>query len=279
MPEMSAIRSDLESVETLRSRGWRGGIIAEHRAFTRLHVRPAVLAADVGLVAALSLAWIRLLPHVGEFWQRAFLWCSNFVGLHAGIGTVHKTWGNYISLDVPYLTVPGASPGAATWWITAFLTTLAFVGSYYISEEQLPWRYLLRGLALLQFTALAYFAVAAAKFPHDLSGYTVGMLVFGSLLIGLIPLVLGLTFFVFDFTFLQKLTLAVLSMAHLTLLMPLQYFLHAYVLHESILFMPLLYFAFGPFLDVLIFIAFYSWGMSWRNTQRSQEKHSYRSTM
>jgi len=260
---MSTMRSDLESVETLRSRGWRGGIIAEHRAFTRLQLRPAVIAGDAALVAGLSFAWIRLLPHVGEFWQRTFLWCSNFVGLHAGIATVHKAWGTHISLDVPYLTVPGASPGAATWWITAFLTTLAFVGSYYISEEQLPWRYLLRGLALLQFTSLAYFAVAAARFPHDLSGYTVGMLVFGSLLIGLIPLVLGLTYFVFDFTFLQKLSLAVLSMAHLTLLMPLQYFLHAYILHQSILFMPLLYFALGPFLDVLIFIAFYSWGMSW----------------
>jgi hypothetical protein len=27
--------------------------------------------------------------------------------------------------------------------------------------------------------------------------------------------------------------------------------------------MPLLYFAFGPFLDVLIFVCFYSWAMSW----------------
>ncbi len=263
MLQISSMRSNVETVEALRSRGWRGGIIAEHRAFARLRLRPGVVATDVALVAALSWIWIRLLPDVGRLWQRIFLWCSNFVGLHAGIATVHKTWGSHVSLDVPYLTVPGASPGAATWWITAFVTTAVFFASYYISEEQLPWRYLLRGLAFLQFTALAYFAVAAARFPHDLSGYTVGMLVFGSLLIGLIPLALGLTYFVFDFTFPQKLALAVLSMAHLTLLMPLQYFLHAYILHESILFMPLLYFAFGPFLDVLIFIAFYSWGMSW----------------
>jgi len=263
MLQSSTMRTDTEAVDELRSRGWRGGIIPEHRAFARLRLRPAVLAGDVALVTVLSLAWIRLLPRVGELWQRMFLWCSNFVGLHAGIATVPKSWGHHIGLDVPYLTIPAASPGAGTWWITAFLTTFAFLGSYAISEEQLPWRYLLRGLALLQFTALAYFAVAAARFPHDLSGYTVGMLVFGSVLIGLIPLVLGLTYFIFDFTIWQKLALALISMTHLTLLMPLQYFLHAYVLHQSILFMPLLYFAFGPFLDVLIFIAFYSWAMSW----------------
>ena len=257
------MHTDLESVETLTSRGWRGGIIPQHRAFSKLRVRPWAILTNIVLVVGLSWAWIKVLPDVGILWQKIFLGCSNFVGLHAGIATVHKNWGAHVQLDVPYLTIPASSPGAATWWITAFITSAVFLGSFYISEEELPLRYLARGLALLQFTALAYFAVAAARFPHDLSGYTVGMLVFGSVLIGLIPLVLGLTHFVFEFTWWQKLGLALLSMAHLTLLMPLQYFLHAYVLHNSILFMPLLYFAFGPFLDVLIFIAFYSWGMSW----------------
>jgi hypothetical protein len=40
--------------------------------------------------------------------------------------------------------------------------------------------------------------------------------------------------------------------------------LHVYLLHGSVLFMPVLYFVFGPFLDILVFIGFYSWGMSWK---------------
>jgi hypothetical protein len=52
-------------------------------------------------------------------------------------------------------------------------------------------------------------------------------------------------------------------MAHLVLFVPQQYMLHVYLLHRSVLFMPVLYFVFGPFLDVLAFIGFYSWGMSW----------------
>jgi hypothetical protein len=49
------------------------------------------------------------------------------------------------------------------------------------------------------------------------------------------------------------------------LFIPLQYLLHAWLLHCSILFMPVLYFVCGPFLDVLIFVCFYSWGMSWQS--------------
>lgn len=50
---------------------------------------------------------------------------------------------------------------------------------------------------------------------------------------------------------------------HLLLFVPQQYILHVVLLHKSVLFMPLLYFVFGPFLDILAFVGFYSWGMSW----------------
>jgi len=141
---------------------------------------------------------------------------------------------------------------------------LLFRATYRISDEHLPWIYLLRFLALIHATALVYFAFAAARFPHDLSSYTVGMLYFGTILVGLVPPILGFTYYLFDFSFLQKLGLTLLTIAYLALFLPLQYMLHVYVLHKSILFMPLLYFAFGPFVDVLIFVSLYSWGMSWK---------------
>jgi len=84
----------------------------------------------------------------------------------------------------------------------------------------------------------------------------------------MIPIVLAFTFYLFEFSLWKKLAISVLTMGHLTFFFPLQYILHVYILHHSILFMPLLYFAFGPFLDVLIFICLYSWAMSWKS--RSQ---------
>jgi hypothetical protein len=35
------------------------------------------------------------------------------------------------------------------------------------------------------------------------------------------------------------------------------------ILEKSVLFMPVLYIAFGLPLDIVIVLAFYSWGMSW----------------
>src|SRR5947209_14218038 len=90
------------------------------------------------------------------------------------------------------------------------------------------------------------------------------MLFFGTVLTGMIPLILGFTYFLFDFSLLKKLMLSLISMGYLTLFLPFQYMLQVYILRKSILYMPLLYFAFGPFLDVLIFVSLYSWGMSWK---------------
>jgi hypothetical protein len=92
------------------------------------------------------------------------------------------------------------------------------------------------------------------------------MLVFSCVLIGLIPLLYGFTFYLLDFSLAQKIFLTSATVAHLVLFVPQQYMLHVYLLHGSVLFMPVLYFVFGPFLDILVFIGFYSWGMSWRSS-------------
>jgi hypothetical protein len=176
---------------------------------------------------------------------------------------VPQEFSRYVHFSVPYVTVSAGAPGAA-YWIMAAVTTLLLTTSFFLSGDALPWAYLLRAVSILQFTALAYFGVAAARFPHDLSGYTVSMLVFSTIFIGLVPVILGFTYYLFDFTWGRKLILTLITMAYLTLFVPIQYMLHVYVLHESIVFMPVLYFAFGPFLDVLIFICLYSWGMSWQ---------------
>jgi hypothetical protein len=45
---------------------------------------------------------------------------------------------------------------------------------------------------------------------------------------------------------------------------PLQALAHAYILHQSLLFMPVLFLLFGMPLQILVVVSFYSWGMSWR---------------
>lgn len=220
------------------------------------------------LVLSLTALWLAALPTIGRFWGKIFTYWTRVLDFKSPVMLAPQEWGRYIHFSLPYVSMAAGPSDPHTWWTSGVITLLVFAVTYGISEEYLPWIYLLRFLALIQFTALIYFAFAAARFPHDLASYTVGMLFFASILIALVPSILGFTYYIFDFSLLQKITLTVLAGAYLAILVPMQYMLHVYVLHKSILFMPILYFAFGPFVDVIVFVSIYSWGMSWKTTGR-----------
>lgn len=250
-------------IDELRHRGWRGGIIAPHRAFAYLPIRLIDVAGGLLLAIALSLGWIVALPLVGRFWRNILAFWTRALKLDGSVVMAPHHWGAHVHFGLPYVNIAAGALSPFAWWLTAVIVLLVFSATCFMPEEKTAVIYLLRFLAILQGTALVYFALAAARFPHDLPSYTEGMFLFGTILIALMPWMLGFTYYIFDFSFLQKLGLTLICMGYLTLFIPFQYMLHVYILHKSILFMPLLYFAFGPFLDVLIFVCLYSWGMSY----------------
>jgi hypothetical protein len=246
-----------------RNRGWRGGIITPHRAFVKLRIGPWRIVESFALALAGSGLWIGVLPAVGRLWERIFVFWGAELDLNSTVLMVPQGWW-HIHFALPCFSLAAGPASGMSWWITAVVTILAFVATFLLSEESLPWSYLIRGFCLLQATAIIYFAVASARFPHDLPGYTVSMLVFSCILIGLVPALYAFTFYLLNFSLAQKVFLTMVTMGHLILFVPHQYLLQVYLLHGSVLFMPVLYFVFGPFLDILAFIGFYSWGMSWR---------------
>jgi hypothetical protein len=255
------------ALDAIRRRGWRGGPIAPHRAFARMHLGARRIAESIGLGVLGTGSWIALLPAVGRLWSHIFAFWSLHLQLRSDVTLVPQGWGRHIHFMLPCFGLTAGAASGPTWWVTIGVTILAFAGSFMLGDEGLPWAYLLRGFCLLQATALVYFTVASARFPHDLPGYTISMLVFSCILIGLVPVMYAFTFYPLNFSLPQKLLLTVATMGHLVLFVPQQYMLHVYLLHVSVLFMPVLYFVFGPFLDILAFIGFYSWGMSWKASE------------
>lgn len=251
-------------LEDIRKRGWRGGLITPHRAFVRLRLTPRRLVESAALASLGTASWIALLPVVGRFWGRVLAFWGSQLGLKSDVILVPQGWGRHIHFALPCFGLAAGPATGTAWWITTGVTVLALIASFLLAEEALPWAYLIRAFCLLQATALGYFAVASARFPHDLPGYTVSMLVFSCILIGLIPVLYAFTFYLLNFSFAQKVFLTLATVVHLVLFVPQQYMLHIYLVHASVLFMPVLYFVFGPFLDILAFIGFYSWGMSWK---------------
>lgn len=258
------------ALETMRHRGWRGGVIKPHRAFVRLRLGPRRIIESAALALLGTGAWIAALPAVGRFWGHIFAFWGARLGLRSEVILVAQGWGRHIHFALPCFGLAAGPASGAAWGITTGGTVLAFVSSFLLADEALPWSYLIRGFCFLQATALGYFAVASARFPHDLPGYTVSMLVFSCIFIGLIPALYAFTFYLLNFSLLQKVFLTLATVAHLVLLVPQQYMLHVYLVHASVLFMPVLYFLFGPFLDILAFVGFYSWGMSWKAPEPSE---------
>jgi len=251
-------------LEAVRVRGWRGGLITPHRAFVRLHLRPRQIVESVVLALMGTACWIALLPAVGRLWGHILAFWGAHLGLKSDVILIPQGWGRYIHFALPCFGLAAGPASGTAWWITTGVTLLALIASFLLTEGALPWAYLIRAFCLLQATALGYFAVASARFPHDLPGYTVSMLVFSCILIGLVPVLYAFTFYLLNFSLAQKLFLTLATVTHLVLFIPQQYMLHIYLVHASVLFMPVLYFIFGPFLDILAFIGFYSWGMSWK---------------
>jgi hypothetical protein len=251
--------------QSLRYRGYRGGEIRMHRGMIRFHVSRTNILHAVLLAAALSIGWAKALPLVGQLWFAIFEYWVRALGMEASVTMMPQHWSNVLQVSLPFVGVEAGTISSLTWILTLFVTVAVFASTYWLSEEHAPWAYIARALVFIQASAQVYFAFASARFPHDIPTYTMGMLSFGVILIGMIPIVLAFTYYLFDFSLWKKFGISALLMGHLTLFFPLQYVLQVYVLHHSILFMPLLYFAFGPFLDVLIFVCFYSWAMSWKS--------------
>jgi hypothetical protein len=234
-----------------------------HRALTQFRLGTMNLIVASCLFVFFSFAWVVLLPLVCRLWTRIFAFGIRSLPLHAELGLAEHHWTRFLSFDIPYLKMEPVLPSAQIWWLTCAITVLIFVATYFISQRLIPLVYLLRAVLLVQVIALLYFAFIPASFPHTPESYLAGFITSGIVLISLVPLVFGLTYYIFDFGMPRKALLTSMTMVHLALFLPFQVLLQALVLQKTVLFMPVLYVIFGMPVDVMLVIGFYSWGMTW----------------
>jgi hypothetical protein len=245
-----------------RYRGHAGTLIAMHRA---LAVEPRTKAKAYGnlaIVVGVMAGWVLAFDWVTIAWAAILDFGQAVFGMNGYALRLQYELG----LKFPYLGFSSALPGPWLWILGAVLTALLFIASLLVPRRLLPIASGLRVIAFFQAVAQVFFAFWPEAFPYAGAGYVHGMLIAGLMFITVIPLLLGFTWFVFDFGWRRKLGLTLLVMLHLTVFIPLQYLAHALIIyHLSVLFLPLLFFVFGLPLNVLIFIGFYGWGMSWKS--------------
>jgi len=255
----------------LRARGARGGVIRKHRAMVGLDWTPGRVARSLILSITGAVGLVALLPLLGRaytmFYEEVVWW----VGLPAGVSTTTYQIGALLSVPVPYLRLAAPWPQQWHWIVVGSFTAVAFLLSFALPARFLPARYFLRFVAMVQAVSLGYFAFSAPPFLYPLPGYTAGMLAAGMAVLVLVPVVLGFAFYIFDHDLGRQLLFTLAVIGHMAVLLPVQVLIHAWLSHYlSALVQPTLFFIFGLLVEVLVFVAFYGWAMSWPGTEIPQ---------
>ena len=250
-----------------RFRGHRGGVITMHRALTHFVLAPLDLITSFLLVLLLSLVWSVSLPWLCRSWGYVLMVGMKMLALHTELGLTEHYISPYIRFVIPFPKMEGIAPDAWTWWSTATVICLLYAASHLLPKKLTPVTYLLRAVLLIQATAQMYFLLIPARFPHTPDSYMEGLVTYRIALISAVPVLFGLTYYIFNFGLLKKIALTALTMSYLSLFLPVEILLQALVLNKSVLFMPILYIVFGLPVDIFIILAFYSWGMSWSSGQ------------
>lgn len=245
------------------SRGHRGGVIPMHRALTHFSLGPMNLVIAISLFVFFTAVWLAFLSKVCQVWKYILAYGIRVLPLRADLGLAHHHLTPFLRFDIPFLRMGTVLPGSQTWWLTCAATVALFAATFLLPSKMIPVMYLLRGILLVPATALLYFAFSPARFPHTPDSYMEGLVTAGIALISTVPLLFGLTYYIFDFGLLKKAFLTTITMIHLALFLPLQVLVQALFLQKTVLFMPVLYIMFGMPINILIIIAFYSWGMTW----------------
>jgi hypothetical protein len=248
--------------DPVQFRGHRGGVISMHRALTHFRLGPINVLTSISLFLLFSTIWMGVLPWLCGIWNGILAAGLRVLPLNARMEVAdHHLW--LVGLRIPYLRMEPVLPDLKTWSLTCAITLLLFTGTFFLSKKLVPLIYLARGILLIQATSLIYFALWPASFPHTPESYMEALMTAGIGLISVIPLVFGFTYYIFDFGLLRKAALTGMTMMHLAVFLPFQVLAQALVLQKTVMFMPVLYIVLGMPVDVLLIIAFYSWGMTW----------------
>ena len=255
--------SGTRSTEDNLFRGHRGGVISMHRALTHFRLGPLNVLTSISLFLVFSSVWVVVLPALCRSWTHFLALSLRFLPLSGTLEVATHRFSNSYWLDIPYLRIYSVLPSFLTWSLTCGVTLLLFAATFLLPRPLVPILYLSRGILLVQATSLFYFALWPLHFPHAPDSYMEALVSSGIGLISVVPLLFALTYYIFDFGLWKKALLTALTMAHLTVFLPFQVVLQAVVLQTTVLFMPVLYIIFGMPVDVLLIIAWYSWGMTW----------------
>lgn len=271
---MSAIKNSLSeqarkhdrlfhaSFSAAREARARRVLVRPHRSITPLNVTPWLLAQAIilPLILCSLLYWGK--PLVLDFWRDWILFWSRGLDLPFTLTNQLNDAGQYAML------LSGGSadrplPGRTTMLVTTVVTLLGLALSFRMKNAQLPLKYPLRIVAVIQLATLTYFWFMPSAFPYSIARHSEELMTLGYVVMLSAPVMLAVGYYILNQSLLVKLFHTALILLFFTVMIPHQVLVQAFIMqHLSVLFMPVLYICFGAVFDALVFVALYSWAVS-----------------
>jgi len=252
-----------EKVFRIRYTAHTGLAIPQHHAMRRVSFTPELLVSIVLVPVIFTYLLIHFNPLVADFWHGIFDFWINKLGLPGSTGFVgFQLFGEDMMVAFP--DVPAVAPTAYMGWGSFIIGVAIFVLSYRIAKTYLPLAYFMRLVLILLFSTHIFFALRP-DFAYEPGQLVGGNLLLSYKLLLMAPWIMAFTYNIFDFSLFKKFMISGIIIGYLILFLPFQYMLHAVIIHHaSLLFLPVLHLIFGSFMDILMFMALYSWGLSWK---------------
>jgi hypothetical protein len=251
-------------IQALRFRSHSGRLIRKHRALRRLDFAAASWLHPVLLAPGLGLVLVLLAGPVTAAWEQWIRWWLQQMALPAGLTVESRRLlgvADYLLVRIELLSAP---VHYNSWAITLTVISALTLASYLFGRRHLALVYLVFLHYLLVLMGLVWFVLVPAPFPHDILSHTRSGLEMSLILVLLVPWLLAPSLYVFDLPLWRKVLGTLVTVTAIAVFAPLQYLLHAVILHHgSLVFMPLLYVLYGLLPNVLIFVALYAWTLSW----------------
>jgi hypothetical protein len=236
------------------------------RGMRRYRLHWPVVLRDVLMVALLTVGVWWCLSLLMPLWVEQLNFWAEKTGLlaYARVPKVEE----WTLLPQMTVTAPTLLPSLRIWWLTALACTALWVWSLWLPRERLPLVYGLRVLIIVQLSALAYFYIWPQSLPTTVATYLTDVFRQSAGLMLLVPLLFGLTLYLFTLPWWVKLGATLAALLFLVISVPLQAASCAWILQVGgILFMPVLYLFFSLLPQVVAMMGIYSFALSFLPSQ------------
>jgi hypothetical protein len=237
-------------------------LVRPHRSITPLKVTPWLLAQALILPLILCVLVYLGKPLLFDFWRECILFWSAGLDMPFTL-TNQLNDAGYYAMQLSSGPDDRPLPSPTILLVTAVVTLAGLALSLRMKNAQLPLKYPLRIVGVIQLVTLVYFWLSPTAFPYSIARHSEELMTIGYVVMLATPVMLAMGYYLLNQRLSIKLFHTALILGFFAIMIPHQVLAQAFIMqHLSVLFMPVLYICMGAVFDALVFVALYSWAVS-----------------